>query len=156
ASRFKVILYAIVPQVMPTFWAVSILRWDINLRESTVLGLVGAGGIGIILQSAIDTFNWREAATVLLAILTLVILGEIIAALLRKRIIGRHGKDGNTGAHGLRHPRDRRRNERLRHRARRGGPGLEGRAVRDERSRQRDVILVDQADPRRPALSRVL
>lgn len=87
ASRFKIILYAIVPQVMPTFWAVSILRWDINLRESTVLGLVGAGGIGVILQGAIDTFNWQEAATILLAILCLVILGEIVAAVLRKRII---------------------------------------------------------------------
>ncbi|MGX9854440.1 phosphonate ABC transporter, permease protein PhnE [Limimaricola variabilis] len=87
ASRLKVIAYAIVPQVMPTFWAVSILRWDINLRESTVLGLVGAGGIGIILQGAIDTFNWREAATVLLAILGLVILGEIVSAWLRRRIL---------------------------------------------------------------------
>ena len=87
ASRFKVIVYAIVPQVMPTFWAVSILRWDINLRESTVLGLVGAGGIGIILQGAIDTFNWPEAATVLLAILALVILGEIVSAFLRRRIL---------------------------------------------------------------------
>ncbi|MCP1168246.1 phosphonate ABC transporter, permease protein PhnE [Limimaricola litoreus] len=87
ASRFKVIAYAIVPQVIPTFWAVSILRWDINLRESTVLGLVGAGGIGIILQGAIDTFNWREAATVLLAILGLVILGEIVSAWLRRRIL---------------------------------------------------------------------
>lgn len=87
ASRFKVIAYAIVPQVMPTFWAVAILRWDINLRESTVLGLVGAGGIGIILQGAIDTFNWPEAATVLLAILALVILGEVLSALLRRRIL---------------------------------------------------------------------
>ena len=87
ASRFKVIAYAIVPQVMPTFWAVSILRWDINLRESTVLGLVGAGGIGIILQGAIDTFNWPEAAMVLLAILALVILGEIVSAWLRRRIL---------------------------------------------------------------------
>lgn len=87
ASRFKVILYAIVPQVMPAFWAVSILRWDINLRESTVLGLVGAGGIGLILQGAIDTFNWQEAATVLLAILVLVVIGEFVAMWLRKRII---------------------------------------------------------------------
>ena len=72
ASRFKVVLYAIVPQVMPTFFAVSILRWDINLRESTVLGLVGAGGIGIILQGAIDTINWPEMSTILLAILAFV------------------------------------------------------------------------------------
>lgn len=87
ASRGKVILYAIVPQVVPTFWAVSILRWDINIRESTVLGLVGAGGIGLVLQGAIDTFNWQEAATVLLAILALVIVGEFLSAWLRKKII---------------------------------------------------------------------
>lgn len=87
ASRFKIILYAIVPQVVPTFWAVGILRWDINIRESTVLGLVGAGGIGIVLQGAIDTFNWQEAATVLLAILSLVVLGEFLSAWLRKKII---------------------------------------------------------------------
>ncbi|MFP4537393.1 MAG: phosphonate ABC transporter, permease protein PhnE [Dichotomicrobium sp.] len=87
ASKAKVILYAIIPQVMPTFWAVSILRWDINIRESTVLGLVGAGGIGLILQGAIDTFNWPEAATVLLAIFALVILGELVAAWLRRQII---------------------------------------------------------------------
>lgn len=87
ASRAKVVLYAIVPQVVPTFWAVSILRWDINIRESTVLGLVGAGGIGLVLQGAIDTFNWQEAATVLLAILALVIVGEFVSAWLRKKII---------------------------------------------------------------------
>ena len=72
---------------MPSFWAVSILRWDINLRESTVLGLVGAGGIGIILQGAIDTFNWPKAATVLIAILALVILDENVSAFLRRRIL---------------------------------------------------------------------
>lgn len=87
ASRFKVIVYAIIPQVMPTFWAVSILRWDINLRESTVLGLVGAGGIGIVLQGAIDTFNWPEVATILIAIIALVVLGEVVAAWLRKRVL---------------------------------------------------------------------
>lgn len=87
AGRSKVVLYAIIPQVVPTFWAVAILRWDINLRESTVLGLVGAGGIGMVLQGAIDTFNWPEAATVLLAILSLVIIGEAISAFLRQRII---------------------------------------------------------------------
>ncbi len=87
ASRAKVILYAIVPQVVPTFLAVSLLRWDINLRESTVLGLVGAGGIGIILQSAINTLDWRTVATVLLAIILMVIAGEAVAAALRRKII---------------------------------------------------------------------
>lgn len=87
ASRTKVLLYGVVPQVMPAFFAVSILRWDINLRESTVLGLVGAGGIGIILQGAIDTFAWQTVATILLAIIVLVLLGEAIAAWLRNKVI---------------------------------------------------------------------
>jgi len=87
ASRAKVVLYAIVPQVIPTFFAISILRWDINLRESTVLGLVGAGGIGVILQGAIDTLAWRTVATILLAIIVLVILGEALAAWLRRKVI---------------------------------------------------------------------
>jgi len=87
ASRFKVVLYGIVPQVMPAFFAISILRWDINLRESTVLGLVGAGGIGIILQGAIDTFQWQEVSMVLLTILALVIAGEVISSALRKKLL---------------------------------------------------------------------
>lgn len=87
ASRMKVLLYGVVPQVMPTFFAVSILRWDINLRESTVLGLVGAGGIGIILQGAIDTFAWQTVASILLAIIALVLAGEAAAAWLRNKVI---------------------------------------------------------------------
>jgi phosphonate transport system permease protein len=87
ASRAKVILYAIVPQVVPAFFAISVLRWDINLRESTVLGLVGAGGIGVILQGAIDTLDWRTVATILIAIIVLVIIGEAIAAWLRNKVI---------------------------------------------------------------------
>ncbi|MGJ8544696.1 MAG: phosphonate ABC transporter, permease protein PhnE [Sulfitobacter sp.] len=87
ASRFKVVLYGVVPQVMPAFFAISILRWDINLRESTVLGLVGAGGIGIILQGAIDTFQWQEVSMVLLTILALVIVGEVISSTLRKKLL---------------------------------------------------------------------
>jgi phosphonate transport system permease protein len=87
ASRFKIVLYAIVPQVMPAFFAIAILRWDINLRESTVLGLVGAGGIGMILQGAIDTFNWPEVSMVLITILALVVFGEVVSSYLRKKII---------------------------------------------------------------------
>ena len=87
ASRATVILYGIVPQVVPNFFAVSILRWDINLRESTVLGLVGAGGIGLLLQSAIDTFAWQTVATILLAIIAMVLLGEAVSGWLRRKVI---------------------------------------------------------------------
>jgi phosphonate transport system permease protein len=87
ANRGKVILFAVLPQVIPSFWAVSILRWDINLRESTVLGLVGAGGIGLLLQGAIDTFQWQTVATILLAIIVLVVVGEAISGWLRSKVI---------------------------------------------------------------------
>lgn len=52
-----------------------------------MLGLVGAGGIGLVLQGAIDTFNWQEAATILFAILALVIIGEFVSAWLRRQMI---------------------------------------------------------------------
>ncbi len=87
AGRAKVVLYGIVPQVLPAFFAVAILRWDINIRESTVLGLVGAGGIGLILQGAIDLFDWQTVATVLIAILGIVVIGEMVSAALRRRVL---------------------------------------------------------------------
>ncbi len=87
ASKMKIVLYAIVPQVMPAFFAIIILRWDINIRESTVLGLVGAGGIGVLLQGSIDMFAWQTVATILLAIIVLVILGEAVTSALRKKVI---------------------------------------------------------------------
>lgn len=87
AGQAKVIIYGVVPQVLPTFFAVSILRWDINIRESTVLGLVGAGGIGLLLQGAIDTFKWREVSLILLAILVVVVLGELVSGWLRDKVI---------------------------------------------------------------------
>jgi phosphonate transport system permease protein len=86
-DKGKIVLYAVIPQVLPTFLAVTILRWDINIRESTVLGLVGAGGIGMILQGAIDTFQWQTAATILIAILIVVLLGEVVSGALRKRVL---------------------------------------------------------------------
>ncbi|WP_280548086.1 phosphonate ABC transporter, permease protein PhnE [Halomonas sp. 11-S5] len=87
ASKAKVIAYAVVPQVMPAFFAIVILRWDINIRESTVLGLVGAGGIGVILQGSIDTFAWQAVATILIAIIVLVLIGEALTGLLRRKAL---------------------------------------------------------------------
>ena len=87
ASDAKVIAYGIVPQVLPAFFAVTILRWDINIRESTVLGLVGAGGIGLLLQGAIDTFKWQEVSLILLAILAVVVAGEMVSGWLRDKVI---------------------------------------------------------------------
>lgn len=87
ASKGHIISYAIVPQVLPTFWAVAILRWDINIRESTVLGMVGAGGIGMLFQVAIDLFRWRDVSMVLFSIIVVVLFGEIVTSMVRKKLI---------------------------------------------------------------------
>jgi phosphonate transport system permease protein len=75
------------PQVRPAFWGIVLFRWDINVRESAVLGLVGAGGVGMALDTALNLFQWDRAAMILVAILGVVILAEVATTQLRKRII---------------------------------------------------------------------
>ncbi len=87
ASRAHIITYAIVPQVMPSFWAITILRWDINIRESTVLGLVGAGGIGLLFQGAIDLFRWNTVSLILIVVVLVVFAGELITGFVRKKLL---------------------------------------------------------------------
>ncbi len=74
------------PQVLPVIFGTVVYRWDINIRESTVLGFVGAGGIGIMLYSSINQFAWREVAVMLIAIFGVVLVSEFISATVRKRI----------------------------------------------------------------------
>ncbi|MGM0982492.1 MAG: phosphonate ABC transporter, permease protein PhnE [Pseudomonadota bacterium] len=87
AARSQVIHYGIVPQVLPAFWGISMFRWDINIRESTILGLVGAGGIGMKLQSSIDTLAWSQVATILIVILGTVVVSETVSARVRQALI---------------------------------------------------------------------
>ncbi|MDR5900552.1 phosphonate ABC transporter, permease protein PhnE [Halomonas icarae] len=87
AARAQVVHYGIVPQVLPAFWGISAFRWDINIRESTILGLVGAGGIGMKLQASIDTLAWSQVATLLLVILATVVVSEWLAARIRRALI---------------------------------------------------------------------
>jgi phosphonate transport system permease protein len=75
------------PQVKPAFWSIALFRWDINVRESAVLGIVGAGGIGMALDSALNLFQWDRVAVILLAIFVVVIVAEVVVTQLRRRII---------------------------------------------------------------------
>ena len=86
ASRMQVIVYAILPQIRPTFVGVSVFRWDINIREATVLGLVGAGGIGFQLNSAINRLMWDRASMIFLLIIALVMISEAVSARIRQSI----------------------------------------------------------------------
>ena len=87
ASGGQVLTYGIWPQVAPAFWAISVFRWDINIRESTVLGLVGAGGIGLQLQNSLNTLAWPQVTVILLLILATVLVSEWISARVRSAII---------------------------------------------------------------------
>jgi phosphonate transport system permease protein len=87
ASRWQVMAYGIVPQIMPAFAGISVFRWDINIRESTVLGLVGAGGIGLQLQSSLNTLAWPQVTLILIVILAAVVIGEWVSAKVRGAII---------------------------------------------------------------------
>jgi phosphonate transport system permease protein len=75
------------PQVKPAFWSIALFRWDINVRESAVLGLVGAGGIGLELNAAITQLYWTQVSLMLLVIIGTVILGEWVSAKVRHAII---------------------------------------------------------------------
>ncbi|OYX44243.1 MAG: phosphonate ABC transporter, permease protein PhnE [Rhodobacterales bacterium 32-67-9] len=87
ASPMQVMAYGIVPQILPAFAGVAVFRWDINIRESTVLGLVGAGGIGLQLQASLNTLAWPQVSLILLVILFAVVVSEWVSARVRGAII---------------------------------------------------------------------
>ena len=87
APPLAVLLKGYWPQVKPAFLSISVFRWDINIRESTVLGLVGAGGIGLELNAAITQLYWTQVSMILLVIIGTVIVSEWVSAKIRHAII---------------------------------------------------------------------
>ena len=87
ASPAQVLNYGIVPQILPAFWGITVFRWDINIRESAILGLVGAGGIGLKLQASLNVLAWPQVTMILIVILATVVLSEWMSARVRKAII---------------------------------------------------------------------
>ncbi|MBV1927733.1 MAG: phosphonate ABC transporter, permease protein PhnE [Rhodobacteraceae bacterium] len=87
ARPWQVMVFGIVPQIMPAFAGIAVFRWDINLRESTVLGLVGAGGIGLQLQGSLNTLAWPQVSLILIVILIAVVISEWVSAKIRGAII---------------------------------------------------------------------
>ena len=71
----------------PAFFSISMFRWDINVRESAVLGLVGGGGLGMALDTALSNLYWDQAGLVLFVIFAVVIVAEVVTAWLRSRMI---------------------------------------------------------------------
>jgi phosphonate transport system permease protein len=87
ASRAQVLAWGIVPQIMPAFAGITVFRWDINIREATVLGLVGAGGIGMQLQASINVLAWPQVTVIFALILVTVFASEWLSARVRHAVI---------------------------------------------------------------------
>ncbi len=87
ASAAQVINYGIVPQILPAFFGIVVFRWDINIRESTILGLVGAGGIGLQLQASLNVLAWPQVTLIFIVILATVVVSEWVSAKVRHAVI---------------------------------------------------------------------
>jgi phosphonate transport system permease protein len=87
ARRTHVFVFGMLPAARTALLSLTLYRWDVNIRESTVLGLVGAGGLGFHLYHAIGIFDWSAAATHLGAIMALVLGVDFVSAAVRKRLV---------------------------------------------------------------------
>jgi phosphonate transport system permease protein len=86
ASRSQVVAHAVVPSVTPQFLGLLLYRFDVNVRSSLVLGLVGAGGIGFLINQSIRLFRFDEMLTQILVVLAMVVIVDNASAFIRKQI----------------------------------------------------------------------
>ena len=103
AGRFQEITTGILPQVIPSFIAISLYRLDINFRASTILGLVGAGGIGLQIRAHQGSLDYEQLLGVTLVIVVLIAAVEIVSSKVRAVILGhdqtsRSARGGGFGA----------------------------------------------------------
>lgn len=93
-TRLQQIRFGMVPQVMPTIVAYWLYRFEINIRASAVLGIIGAGGVGAELQNQLRFRDFPRAATILLLTILIVLLIDTVSARIRRRIISGHAEAG--------------------------------------------------------------
>jgi phosphonate transport system permease protein len=87
ANRLQMIVYAVIPQIIPPYISFTIYRWDINVRMSTIIGFVGGGGIGFLLQQNINLLNYRAASAQMLAIAIVVAIMDYVSSEIRERFV---------------------------------------------------------------------
>jgi phosphonate ABC transporter permease subunit PhnE len=87
ANRLQMIIYAVIPQIIPPYISFTMYRWDINVRMSTIIGFAGGGGIGFLLQQNINLLNYRAASAQILAIAIVVSLMDYLSSALRQRAV---------------------------------------------------------------------
>lgn len=95
-DEFKIFVFTRIPVSLPVFLSYTVFRWECNMRSATLLGFVGAGGIGTQLMISMKLFMYNEVATLILAIFALVILVEIIGQSLRTKILDQKSVTNHT------------------------------------------------------------
>ncbi|WP_375134493.1 phosphonate ABC transporter, permease protein PhnE [Roseateles aquatilis] len=92
ARPLQVIVFGVLPQVVTAWIAVVLYRFEVNLRSATVLGMVGAGGLGFELVGSLKLFKYQETATCIIVITVMVVLADLVSSQLRRAIRdqGRH------------------------------------------------------------------
>jgi phosphonate transport system permease protein len=86
AGRGAVLLFGVLPQVLPRLVGLTIYQWDVHLRQSTIIGIVGAGGIGTTLYNSFARYDYDFSLAILLVIVAIVLLAEAVSAVARERI----------------------------------------------------------------------
>ena len=87
ATYLQTVSFAVIPQMLPDLISFTLYRFETNIRAASVLGLIGAGGIGQILYSSFRTFKYQEAVTIVIVLIVLVMLVDALSARLRKWVI---------------------------------------------------------------------
>jgi len=86
ASWLQMVIYGIMPQVMPRFVGLAAYRMDINFRQSAILGIVGAGGIGAVLKTSMSRYDFRTTGAILAIVIAIVLILEFASGYIRERI----------------------------------------------------------------------
>jgi phosphonate transport system permease protein len=87
ASKLQTISFAVIPEVTPAFLSITLYLWEYNFRASQVLGIVGAGGIGLLLNNAIGLYDWQSTGTILVLIVVFVAAFDYVSYFLRNHLI---------------------------------------------------------------------
>jgi phosphonate ABC transporter permease subunit PhnE len=87
ATPLQVFFNAVWPAVLPQFVSSHLYVWEFNIRDSTVLGLIGAGGLGLLISEATSLFQWGRLATVLLVVIALVGVFDAISRRIRQALL---------------------------------------------------------------------
>ena len=87
ATPSQVFFNAVLPAVMPQYVSSHLYIWEFNIRDSTILGLIGAGGLGLLISESVSLFQWDRLATILLVVVVLVTTFDAMSRRIRQRLL---------------------------------------------------------------------